>query len=174
MTRNTRWVLILTIIAVTAAGVAVWLGSSQTRQAEVAAKGRQIMPFDLERTTHRFTKTATGGIQDVVADDPTDADQVRLVREHLTKESARFARGDFGDPAAIHGTSMPGLAELSTGYQRIATGYSEQPDGARITYTIKDTKLIAALHAWFDAQMSDHGSHAEHGNHAEHGQTPSP
>ena len=30
------------------------------RQAEIAAKGGQVMPFDLERTTHRFTKTATG------------------------------------------------------------------------------------------------------------------
>jgi hypothetical protein len=30
------------------------------------------MPFNLEATTHIFTDTVTGGVQDVVADDPTN------------------------------------------------------------------------------------------------------
>jgi hypothetical protein len=58
---------------------------------------------------------------------------------------------------------MPGLSELSKGYQRITTGYAELPNGARITYTTDDPALVTALHSWFDAQVSDHGSHAEHG-----------
>jgi hypothetical protein len=150
-------------VASAAAGTAILLGGGQSRQDQVATKGSQVMPFDLERTTHRFTKTATGGVQTVVADDPADADQVRRIREHLTEETAKFARGDFGDPATIHGTGMPGLAELSTGYQRITTGYAELPDGARITYTTREAKLTTALHTWFDAQTSDHGRHAERG-----------
>ncbi|MFB4263080.1 hypothetical protein [Nonomuraea sp. GTA35] len=67
--------------------------SAAERQAEIAAKSRQVM--DLERAMHRFAKTGTGG--------------------------------------------------------------------AQITYTTSDASLIKALHAWFDAQVSDHGRHAEHG-----------
>jgi hypothetical protein len=46
------------------------------RQAEVAQRGATVMPFDLDRTTHRFTKSPTGGVQSVVADDPADATQI--------------------------------------------------------------------------------------------------
>ncbi|MFI7642565.1 hypothetical protein [Nonomuraea sp. NPDC049400] len=133
------------------------------RQAEIAAKSRQVMPFDLERTTHRFAKATTGGVQTVTSDDPADAEQVRLIREHLTAEAAGFSKGDYGDPASIHGGEMPGLRELEQGHSRIDIRYTEVPDGARITYTTADTSLVAALHAWFDAQVTDHGQHAEHG-----------
>ncbi|MFE3448657.1 hypothetical protein ACFXJ8_06930 [Nonomuraea sp. NPDC059194] len=133
------------------------------RQAEITARSRQVMPFDLERTTHRFTKSATGGLQTVTADDPADAQQVTLIREHLTKEAAGFSKGDYGDPASIHGGEMPGLRGLEQGHTRIDIRYAEAPTGAQITYTSSDPALIKALHAWFDAQVTDHGQHAEHG-----------
>ncbi|GAA3475146.1 hypothetical protein [Nonomuraea roseola] len=91
---------------------------------------------------------------------PADATQIRLIREHLTEEPARFGRGGFGDPATIHGGRMPGLAESSKGYQLITLAHTDTPDGARLTYTTQDEALTAALHAWFDAQVSDHGEHA--------------
>ncbi|WP_162642164.1 aspartate carbamoyltransferase [Streptosporangium sp. 'caverna'] len=133
------------------------------RQVEIAAKGAQVMPFDLERTTHRFTKSANGGLQTVTADDPADARQVTLIREHLAKEAAGFGQGDFGDPASIHGTDMPGLRELEQGHSRIDIRFAQTPAGAQITYTTSDQPLVKAMHAWFDAQVSDHGQHAEHG-----------
>jgi hypothetical protein len=133
------------------------------RQAEIAAKGQQVMPFDLERTTHRFTKSATGGVQTVTADDPADAQQVKLIRGHLTEEAAGFSRGDYGDPATIHGTDMPGLRDLEQGHTRIDIRYLETLAGAQITYTTSDPSLVKALHSWFDAQVTDHGQHAEHG-----------
>ncbi|MEV0819861.1 hypothetical protein [Nonomuraea rubra] len=133
------------------------------RQAEIAAKSRQVMPFDLERTTHRFAKSATGGLQTVTSDDPSDAQQVKLIREHLAKEATGFSKGDYGDPASIHGGEMPGLLELEQGHDRINIGYADTPAGAQIAYTTTDPSLIKALHAWFDAQVTDHGSHAEHG-----------
>ncbi|MBG0830096.1 aspartate carbamoyltransferase [Planomonospora sp. ID67723] len=143
--------------------IALLTSTGGTRQQEVAAKGRAVMPFDLDRTTHRFAKAGDGGVQTVTADDPADAAQIRLIREHLTEEAARFGRGDFGDPASIHGGQMPGLRELSTGYRNIKVAYAELPDGAKLTYTASDPVLVTALHAWFDAQVSDHGEHAEHG-----------
>ncbi|MDP9843761.1 hypothetical protein [Streptosporangium lutulentum] len=133
------------------------------RQAEIAARSRTVMPFDLERTTHRFAKSATGGVQTVTSEDPADIEQVALIREHLTEEAAGFGKGDYGDPASIHGTDMPGLRELEQGHGRVDIRYTELPAGARITYTTSDAPLVTALHAWFDAQVTDHGQHAEHG-----------
>lgn len=130
------------------------------RQAEVAERGAAVMPFDLERTTHRFAKTSTGGVQTVVADDPGDATQIGLIRQHLRHEAEQFRQGRFTDPARIHGQDMPGLAALRTSAGRIDVVYADTPDGARITYTTDNAELVAALHAWFDAQVSDHGAHA--------------
>jgi hypothetical protein len=134
--------------------------ANSSRQAEVAERGASVMPFDLDRTTHQFTKTDTGGVQTVVADDPQDATQVTLIRQHLTAEVDRFRRGDFTDPARIHGNQMPGLEALRAHGGRISIDYETIPDGARVTYTTGDVELRGALHHWFDAQVSDHGSHA--------------
>jgi hypothetical protein len=134
------------------------------RQAEVADRGEEVMPFDLEATTHRFAPVADGLVQTVVADDPTDAEQVALVRQHLAAEAERFADGDYRDPAAIHGDGMPGLAELEAGARRIDVSYDDEPAGGRIDYSTTDAALVAALHRWADAQTMDHGAHAESGH----------
>jgi hypothetical protein len=132
------------------------------RQEQVARNGAAVMPFDLERTTHRFLPTPDGLLQEVVSDAPVDTEQIRLIREHLTGEAERFGRGDFGDPASIHGTTMPGLQELTAGASRIAIGYAERSDGATLTFRTTDPTLIDALHRWGAAQLADHGDHAEH------------
>lgn len=122
------------------------------------------MPFDLEATTHRFQPTETGLVQTVVADDPDDRQQIELIRRHLEEEAARFARGDFDDPAAIHGEQMPGLAELRAGAAKIDIQLVSLDDGAHLIYTTDDPALIDGLHRWSQSQMSDHGAHAEHGS----------
>lgn len=118
------------------------------------------MPFDLERTTHQFTRTDTGGVQTVVADDPQDTTQITLIRQHLTAEVGRFRGGDFTDPARIHGNEMPGLEALRAHGGRITIDYETTPDGGRATYTTDVAELRIALHDWFDAQVGDHGQHA--------------
>lgn len=133
------------------------------RQEEIAERGAKVMPFDLDATTHVFEPTETGGVQKVVADDPTDEKQVALIRGHLEAETEAFRRGDLSDPAAIHGEDMPGLRELETGTKRIEIRYSELSDGAQIEYEAEDPALASALHEWFDAQLSDHGRHAAEG-----------
>lgn len=89
---------------------------------------------------------------------------VALIREHLEDEASRFAAGDFDDPAAIHGEDMPGLTTLRDGASEIDIQLEELDDGARLVYTTGDPGLIEALHQWAEAQVSDHGDHAEHGN----------
>lgn len=139
-------------------------GAGEDRRAEVAARGALVMPFDLERTTHVFEPDGSGGVQTVVADDARDTEQIALVRRHLREEAERFARGDFGDPAAIHGHDMPGLAELERGHAAIDVSYADVERGARITYRTDDADLVDALHDWFAAQVDDHGAHAQGGH----------
>ena len=120
------------------------------------------MPFDLEQTTHVFQKLDDGGLQEVIVKDPANKKQIALIQSHLKEESEKFHKGDFSDPAKIHGEDMPGLAQLKTGAAKIDVRYTALPDGAEIRYTAKDPKLVAALHQWFAAQLSDHGHHATH------------
>ena len=77
---------------------------------------------------------------------------------HLQEEVRKFSKGDFSDPAFLHDMTMPGLTELKNNFSKIEFTYRALPDGAEIKYTTKDTKLINAIHQYFDAQVSDHGS----------------
>lgn len=129
------------------------------RQQEVAERGSIVMPFDLERTTHVFSKTEEGGLQQVVSDDGDPA-QIALIQAHLQEEALRFQQGDFSDPAQIHGDNMPGLALLRSEYGQVEVVYTPLAEGAQISYLAEAPEVIAAIHAWFDAQLSDHGPHA--------------
>jgi hypothetical protein len=136
------------------------VGSAQIRQEEVAQRGAQVMPFDLEQTMHMFQTLADGGLQTVTAKDASNSQQIALIQAHLQEEAAKFRQGDFSDPAKIHGEDMPGLAALKAGAGHIDVQYTPLPNGAQIQYTTPDLALIAALHQWFAAQLSDHGHHA--------------
>jgi hypothetical protein len=58
---------------------------------------------------------------------------------------------------------MPGVAELSAGYQQISVDYPDVTGGAELRYTTDDVELVDAIHAWFDRQVMDHGDDAEAG-----------
>jgi hypothetical protein len=152
---------VLAVVVLTAAGCSSGgSDSGSNRQDRVEARGAQVMPFDQDRTTHIFRSTATGGVQRVVAKDMHDTKQITLARSHLRSEAKRFAAGDFSDPMAIHGMTMPGLDELRRDARRVEVEYSSIPGGAQITYTTADSALLRALHDWFDAQLMDHGANA--------------
>lgn len=147
--------------------------ANEARLDEVARRGAHVMPFSLEQTTHIFTKTEKGGLQQVVVKNISDTEQIKLIRDHLSKISAEFARGDFSDPAKIHGEDMPGLAELKKARPgQIKVEYKELTNGAQIEYSADDSSLIDAIHRWFDAQLSDHARHAisSHAHPPMHGQ----
>ena len=151
--------------AITVAGAA----PSPQRQAEVAARGAEVMPFDLQATRHVFTKSRNGGLQQVLVRNPRDGAQLRLVRSHLRDIAARFERGDFSAPTRIHGEDMPGLAQLKQARPgEISVRYRELPNGAQVRYATSNPALVPVLHQWFDAQLEDHGAHAMEG-HAHHG-----
>jgi hypothetical protein len=131
-----------------------------SRQEEIAKKGAGVMPFDLARTTHYFDDNASGGVETVTANDPRDREQIALIRAHLTDEAKRFARGDFSDPAKIHGEDMRGLAALEAAHGKLRVTYKSLPRGASVAFVSRDPATVGAIHDWFAAQRSDHAAHA--------------
>jgi hypothetical protein len=135
------------------------------RQEEVATRGAEVMPFKLSATTHVFTKTPTGGLQQVVAKDPADTEQIGLIRAHLEDIATRFRRGDYSGPTQTHGVQMPGLAKLKVAKPGdIHILYANLDNGGQIEYFSTSPEFISAIHQWFDAQLSDHGPDAMAGH----------
>ena len=156
------WLMLVMLLALVGCQSQAGAPANPARLEEVAARGAEVMPFDLERTTHIFKKRDNGGLQQVISDDG-DAAQIELIRGHLIEETERFSQGDFHDPQMIHGENMAGVHQLMSGYQQITLEYSDLENGGQILYTTADAEMVTALHAWFDAQVSDHGGHAQDG-----------
>lgn len=138
----------------------VGCGGRLDRTDVVRETGQAVMPFDLEKTKHSFVKTDDGGVQTVISLDPTDTEQVRLVRGHLLEIREEFSAGRFNDPTTIHGADMPGVATLTEGADRITFTYRDVDGGGEIMYRTDDGALVGAIHTWFDAQIADHGEDA--------------
>lgn len=162
-------------LGVAIAAAFIWLPSAraadEARQTEVAKRGAQVMPFALKATTHIFTKADFGGTQRLVVKNAADLAQIKLIREHLRDMQARFERADFSGPSYIHGADMPGLAALKAAKLGAISYLCHDVDGgAELEFRTSDPTLVAAIHTWFDAQVSDHGAdaldnHDEHRNH---------
>ena len=133
---------------------------SSDHQLEVAERGAEVMPFDLDRTTHVFEKLDFGGRQQVLSDDG-DLEQIESIRQHLEAQATLFSEGDFHNPAHIHGDAMPGLHDLVMAHERLQITFSSLSDGGQIEYFTEDSTLVPAVHKWFDAQLEDHGHHAQ-------------
>jgi hypothetical protein len=134
---------------------------AQTQQQHVHQMAPTVMPFDTSKTIHFFRMTESGGVERVVTKDSDAADQVALIQQHLQHEAARFQRGDYSDPAALHGATMPGLKELQSAAPKIKVSYAPLPAGAQITFETADMHLLTAIHRWFGAQLSEHGADAK-------------
>lgn len=133
---------------------------AQTQQERVHHHAHTVMPFDISHTEHVFKMTEWGGVQRVVARDPEAREQIARIRQHLRHETQRFQQGDYGDPARLHGTDMPGLAELTSAGGKVQVSYAEVPGGAEIHFQTADLQLLTAVHRWFGAQLSEHGADA--------------
>jgi len=141
----------------------------RARQADVHAHGNDVMPFSLNATQHVFEKTPAGGVQRVVAREG-HAEQVPLIRAHLSSIAQAFTARDFSGPMRLHGDDMPGLAELKAAPAGTLTvTYRDIGNGGEVSYEAKTEMLRNAIHRWFDAQLSDHGHDAtdpdEHQHH---------
>lgn len=135
--------------------ISAWADASH--QSMVMQHGAEVMPFDQSQAMHMFLPSVTGGVVEIVVHDMDEA-QIQLVRSHLLQEAGRFARGDYSDPAYIHGKEMPGLTQLASRASRVSVRYFETPTGAAIMLTSTDQALVLAIHQWLAAQQRDHNS----------------
>lgn len=128
------------------------------RQHMIHTKSPMVMPFDMDKVTHYFLKTETGGNLLIKVKDKKDTMQIALVRNHLKKEQTLFLNSNFKDPQTLHGIDMPGLKILTNSKGKFDVIYNELPEGAELMFESKDSLVIDAIHKWFDAQLSDHGN----------------
>jgi hypothetical protein len=131
-----------------------------SQQEQVHQMSHGVMPFDMTKTVHVFRMTEQGGVERVVTRSPGSSDQIALIQHHLQHEAEAFQKGDYSDPTSLHGSSMPGLKELQKGASGISVKYTALPDGAEIVFETTDLHLLTAVHRWFGAQLSEHGSDA--------------
>ncbi len=148
---------ILAIIVAIPVVVGAQKAQQQSQQGAVTSHGAQVMPFDQKTSMHMFTPTSSGGSVEVMVHN-NDANQIALVRSHLRSEADRFSKGNYADPAYIHGTNMPGLTALEANPQSVKVTYEDTDTGGVITLTATDLKMIDAIHQWLAAQQKDHGS----------------
>ncbi len=155
-----RLVILLAAATATILLCAPSAGLAETSQERVHRMSHHVMPFEMSKTVHIFKMTEFGGAMRVLARDPDDADQISLIRQHLKHETERFKRGDYADPAKLHGADMPGLAELQANPSAIEVSYNALPDGGQISFKTNDLRMLTAIHRWFGAQLSEHGADA--------------
>ena len=163
MSRKSLLLVVGGVLLIMAIALGAWLYphyALHAHQAQVAAHGAQVMPFDLDQTHHMFDPLDDGGLQTVTANDPSNEEQIGLIQEHLAEIAQEFQEGNYEDPAKIHGHQMPGLEKLKEGASRMEITYTVLPDGGQIRYRSEEPELISAIHDWFKAQVSDHGQHA--------------
>ena len=139
---------------------------------EVQQRTQQLVPYDLDQTQLTFTRTVHGGVQHVIAKSADNIRQIKLIQANLLKMAIDFRKGGFSVTEKIHGAAMPGLAQLKKAEMYdIKYEYKALPNGAQIHYSTEYPQYVEALHEWFDAQMSEHGSQVVP-SHTQHHTTP--
>jgi hypothetical protein len=137
------------------------LAGAQTQQEHVHHMAHTVMPFSMSKTVHVFKMTEQGGVMRVITREAGASDQVPLIQQHLQHEATQFQKGDFSDPAKLHGATMPGLKELEAGAAKMKVTYEPLPNGGAIRFETSDLHLLTAIHRWFGAQLSEHGADAQ-------------
>lgn len=134
---------------------------AQTVQEKVHHMSPMVMPFDMTKTLHIFKMTEHGGVLQVIVRQSRWKAQVPLIQQHLKHEAMQFQKGNYADPATLHGTDMPGLKDLTQGAASVKVSYQDLPNGGVITFETTSLHLQTAIHRWFGAQLSEHGADAK-------------
>ena len=124
--------------------------------ASVDERGDKVMGFDHTKTTHHFRLTAVGGVIEVTANDPEDAESVKAIRSHLAHIAKMFAAGDFEAPMLIHDRVPPGVPVMQRDRAKITWTFEDLPAGGRVVASTKDKDDVAALHEFLRFQIEDH------------------
>lgn len=111
------------------------------------AHQQQAAPFNAQNSNQVFQKNTTGGIHQILANDPKDKALVAAIRSYMEAEAARFGTGDYG-------SGIPGqenLTAVKPGHLHVV--YRQLLTGAAVDFIGDDGTTIDALHKWLDAEM---------------------
>ncbi|WP_051241943.1 hypothetical protein [Azohydromonas australica] len=126
------------------------------RIAEVALQGNAGAARAFQAAIQMFTELDSGGVQRVVARDPGDELQVRLVRRRLRDIRNAVLLGGLAGPGHVPGRDVLALGRLGGATPgSLLVSYRDVPAGGELAYYSRDTAPVAALHAWFDALAAD-------------------
>lgn len=130
---------------------------AQHGQHQMDARGKAVMGFDQDKTTHHFLLYEDGGAIDVSAKDAKDAANRDAIRAHLPHIAMLFGQGNFEAPMLVHDTKqVPGAAELARLKALIKYTYVETPAGGRVDIVATDKAAVAAVHEFLRFQIADH------------------
>jgi hypothetical protein len=124
--------------------------------AEMMRHGAEAMGFDQQTTSHHFTKTRSGGVVRVTANNPDDTEIVGHINVHFRTIASQFARGDFRAPELTHGQVPSGVATMQRLREKIT--YTAHPiaGGAELIISSTDQRAVDAIHQFIDFQIRDH------------------
>lgn len=124
----------------------------QKQREDAPAPGAASESFDAAAVNQVVTKTASGGIRRVVANESSDAKQIGLIRENLRAFAEAFGPATFSGPAAERGRVTPATATLAAAAPGdLSAQYLEIRGGGELRYFAASPALVAALHEWLDA-----------------------
>jgi hypothetical protein len=149
-----RFIVIAALALIAVSPVAAQQNHDQ--HAQMNQRGAQVMGFDQEKTTHHFYLYTDGGAIDVAVDDAADKANLDAIRVHLPHIAMLFSQGNFGAPMLVHGTNVPGTAEMAKLKDRLTYKYAETPKGGRVNITTTDVEALAAVRAFLKFQIADH------------------
>jgi hypothetical protein len=124
--------------------------------AQMNHRGAQVMGFDQDKTTHHFLLFHDGGAIDVSVKDAADKVNLDAIRAHLPQIATKFGQGDFGAPAEVHATEVPGTKDLAALKAKVAWKYVETAKGGRVDIVTTDPAALSAVHAFLKYQIEDH------------------
>jgi len=120
-------------------------------------RGKHVMGFDQQKTTHHFRLYDDGGAIDVSVKDAADTENLTAIRAHLPHIATMFADGQFDAPMLVHDTrNVPGAADLARLKSHLHYNFVETPRGGRVDIVTTDKAALNALHAFLKFQIEDH------------------
>jgi hypothetical protein len=119
-------------------------------------RGAQVMGFDQDKTAHHFYLYADGGAIDVSVKDASDKTNLDAIRAHLPHMVTMFSEGNFEAPMLVHGTVVPGTAEMKQVKDAITWKFEESARGGRVTISTSNAEALKAVHAFLRYQITDH------------------
>ena len=130
--------------------------NGQQSPSQMDHRGAQVMGFDQDKTSHHFYLYPDGGAIDVSVKDASDKTNLEAIRAHLPHIVMMFGEGNFDAPMLVHGTEVPGAAEMKKIKDTITWKYEETARGGRVTIGTANAEALKAVHAFLRFQITDH------------------